>query len=162
MRWPLTSCPWWWGTLTLGRLPCDRAELGVQKLSLSFSMFMWVSNPISCPELAHSSRMYWRPSVTSKPPSLNVLGPSGYDSWSFLEGNMSDVLSLADGSICGHECGCGCGFNAWTSLWALSLFPGSSIWPPPLHPRHALLTDTKPCTHPAGGNKSPHDCILLP
>lgn len=114
LGWPLTFCPWWQGTPTSGGPSFDRAELG------GVSVFMWEhwSKPIARPELALEA-VSLLPlmctgdfSVTLKPPSLVV-----------LEGNMSDVLGLADGSV--HECGCG--FNAWTSLWARSQFPGSSV-----------------------------------
>lgn len=64
-------------------------------------------------------------------------------SWAWLV-----VLYMGVGvdSMPGHPCGFG---------------PNSQA-PPSDPPPHALLTDTKPCTHPAGGNKSPCDCILLP
>lgn len=92
----------------------------MQKLSLLLSVFTWEhwSKPIPRPELALEA-VSLLPligtgdlSMTLKPPSLVI-----------LEGNMSDVLGLAGGSV--H--GCGCGFNAWTSLWAWSQFPGSSV-----------------------------------
>lgn len=98
------------------------------------------------------------------PLSLNALGLSGCD-MVILEGSVSVDLGLDDGSVCE------CGLNAWASLRPLSLKKvvlqkGVPI-PRLLHlatipPCHALLTDTKPCAHPAGGNKSPRDCSLLP
>lgn len=158
--WPLTSCPWWPGTPPQVD-SFDRAQLGVQQLSLGLSVFTgWggASKPIPRPELALEAASL-RSSHIYRASFPECFGTTRLGLLVVLEGSMSDVLGLAEGlyvgmgvvSMAGHPCG---------------LCPNSQASPSGHHPSpapcHALLTDTKPCTHPAGGNKSPRDCILLP